>query len=315
MKVLITGASSGIGRDMAREFAERKYDLVLVARDEKRLNELKTELEVKYKINVKTVEKDLSEEENCISLYEENKNIDILVNNAGFGVFGEFDKTDLQKELNLIKTNIMAVHILTKLYLKDMIEKDSGKILNVSSIAGSMPGPLMCAYYASKAYVLRLSEGIREELNKKKSHVKISVLQPGPVNTNFNNVAGVKFNLSSKSSEYVAKYAVQNFLKGKFNIVPGFSIKCAISLWQKFAIICKKRKNNKKPKRNKCILFRFGYILYKFRKKQTITSIVIIFSTSNLLKSTIFVQINCNMISFVNFQINFSYFILKTKIY
>ena len=98
MKVLITGASSGIGRDMAREFAERKYDLVLVARDEKRLNELKTELEVKYKINVKTVEKDLSEEENCISLYEENKNIDILVNNAGFGVFGEFDKTDLQKE-------------------------------------------------------------------------------------------------------------------------------------------------------------------------------------------------------------------------
>ena len=105
MKVLITGASSGIGRDMAREFAERKYDLVVVARDEKRLNELKTELEVKYKINVKTVVKDLSDEENCISLYEENKDIDILVNNAGFGVFGEFTKTDLQKELNLIKTN------------------------------------------------------------------------------------------------------------------------------------------------------------------------------------------------------------------
>ena len=227
MKVLITGASSGIGRDMAKEFAERKYDLVVVARDEKRLNELKTELEVKYKINVKTVVKDLSDEENCISLYEENKDIDILVNNAGFGVFGEFTKTDLQKELNLIKTNVIAVHILTKLYLKDMVEKNSGKILNVSSIAGSMPGPLMCAYYSSKAYVLRLSEGIREELNKKKSNVKISVLQTGPVNTNFNNVAGVKFNLSSKSSEYVAKYAVKNFLKGKFNIVPGFMIKCA----------------------------------------------------------------------------------------
>ena len=92
MKVLITGASSGIGRDMAREFAERHYDLIVVARDEKRLNELKTELEVKYNVNVKIVVKDLSEEENCISLYEENKDIDILVNNAGFGVFGEFNK-------------------------------------------------------------------------------------------------------------------------------------------------------------------------------------------------------------------------------
>ncbi len=89
----------------------------------KRLNELKTELEVKYKINVKTEVKDLSDEENCISLYEENKDIDTLVNNAGFGVFGEFTKTDIQKELNLIKTNVIAVHILTKLYLKDMVEK------------------------------------------------------------------------------------------------------------------------------------------------------------------------------------------------
>lgn len=227
MKVLVTGASSGIGRDMAREFAERKYDLIIASRDEKRLNELKTELEVQYKVNVKPITVDLSNEENCINLYENNKDIDILVNNAGFGVFGEFTKTDLQKELDLIKTNIVAVHILTKLYLKDMAKKDNGIILNVSSIAGSMPGPLMCAYYSSKAYVLRLSEGIREELKKKKSKVKICVLQPGPVNTNFNNVAGVKFNLSSKTSEYVAKYAVSKLLKGKFNIVPGFTIKCA----------------------------------------------------------------------------------------
>lgn len=227
MKVLVTGASSGIGRDMAREFAERKYDLIIASRDEKRLNELKTELEVQYKVNVKPITVDLSNEENCINLYENNKDIDILVNNAGFGVFGEFTKIDLQKELDLIKTNIVAVHILTKLYLKDMVKKDNGIILNVSSIAGSMPGPLMCAYYSSKAYVLRLSEGIREELKKKKSKVKICVLQPGPVNTNFNNVAGVKFNLSSKTSEYVAKYAVSKLLKGKFNIVPGFTIKCA----------------------------------------------------------------------------------------
>ena len=227
MNVLITGASSGIGRDMAREFAMRKYNLVLVGRNVERLNNLKLELEENYKVTVKTVSMDLAIEENCKQLYQENKDIDLLVNNAGFGVFGEFTNTDLQKEINLIQTNIVAVHILTKLYLQDMIKKNEGKILNVSSIAGSMPGPLMCAYYASKAYVLRLSEGIREELNKKKSNVKISVLQPGPVDTNFNKVAGVQFNLSSKSSEYVAKYAVQKFLKGKFNIVPGFIIKCA----------------------------------------------------------------------------------------
>ena len=226
MKVLITGSSSGIGRDMAREFARRKFDLVLVARNVERLNEIKNELETKYKISVKIVSLDLGREENLKKLYEENKDIDILVNNAGFGVFGYFTNTNLEKELNLIKTNITAVHLLTKLYLKDMVERNEGKILNVSSIAGSMPGPLMSAYYASKAYVLRLSEGIREELNRKKFKVKISVLQPGPVNTNFNNVAGVKFNLNSKTSEYVAKYAVDKFLKGKFNIIPGFTIKC-----------------------------------------------------------------------------------------
>ena len=226
MKVLITGASSGIGRDMAREFAERKYDLVLVARDEKRLNELKTELEVKYKINVKIVVMDLSEEENCINLYEENKDIDILVNNAGFGVFGDFTKTDIDKEIQLINTNITAVHILTKLFLQDMEKKNKGHILNVASIAGFMPGPLMATYYSSKAYVVRLSEAIREELRRKNSNVKLSILCPGPVNTNFNNVADVNFKAKSLSSEYVAQYAVNEMLKGKFYIVPGAQIKC-----------------------------------------------------------------------------------------
>ena len=225
MKVLITGASSGIGRDMAREFAKRKYDLVLVARDEKKLECLKNELEKKVEVTV--ISMDLSKEKNCKDLYNMQKDIDILVNNAGFGVFGEFTKTDLDREINLIKTNITAVHILTKLYLQEMCKKNSGKILNVSSIAGSMPGPLMCAYYASKAYVLRLSEGIREELRKQKSKVQVSVLQPGPVNTNFNNVANVKFNLKSLTSEYVARYTVDKLLKGKFAIVPGFSIKFA----------------------------------------------------------------------------------------
>lgn len=221
MRTIITGASSGIGRDMARELDKLGYDLILVARDKDKLEELKSTLKGKCE----TISMDLSKKENCYELYSKVKDIDILINNAGFGTFGYFNKTDLEKEIDLIGTNIVAVHILTKLYLKDMMEKNSGHILNVSSIAGFMPGPLMCAYYASKAYVLRLSEGIREELKSQKSKVKISVLCPGPVDTNFNNVAGVRFKLPSYTSEHVAKYAINKMLKNKFLIVPGLKIK------------------------------------------------------------------------------------------
>ena len=127
----------------------------------------------------------------------------------------------------MIDTNIKATHILTKLFLKDMIEKDKGRILNVSSIAGFMPGPLMATYYSTKNYVLRLTQSIKEELNKSKSNVKISVLCPGPVNTNFNNVANVRFALKGLSSEYVAKYAIDKMLKNKTVIVVGWKIKVA----------------------------------------------------------------------------------------
>lgn len=226
MKVLITGASSGIGRDMARTFSKNGYDLVLVARDENKLNSVKEELE-KNDIKVETVVMDLSKEENCIKLHKEIKDIDILVNNAGFGDCGDFSKTDLDKELNMIKTNITAYHILTKLYLIDMKKKNSGKILNVASIAGFMPGPLMATYYATKAYVVRLSEAIREELIKDNSKVQISVLCPGPVDTNFNKVANVKFNLKEANSQDVAKYAIKKLEQGKFYIIPGIGVKFA----------------------------------------------------------------------------------------
>lgn len=221
MRALVTGASSGIGRDMARELDKLGFELVLVSRNKEKLEDLRKSLSVKCEI----IPMDLSNEENCIKLHSMAKDIDILINNAGFGTFGNFNKTELEKEIKLIDTNIKAIHILTKLYLKDMIEKDSGHILNVASIAGFMPGPLMCAYYASKAYVVRLSEGIREELKKQKSNVKISVLCPGPVDTNFNNVAGVKFKLPSYTSEHVAKYGIEKMLKNKFLIVPGIKIK------------------------------------------------------------------------------------------
>ena len=223
MKALITGASSGMGRDMAKILSQKGYDLILVARDEKKLEEVKKQLKTETKIVVM----DISKEENCKKIYEENKDIDILINNAGFGDCGHFEETSLDKDIQMIHTNIIAYHILTKLYLKDMIKKDSGKILNVASIAGFMPGPLMTTYYSTKNYVVRFSESIREELRRKKSKVQISILCPGPVDTNFNKVADVEFALKGLSSEYVAKYAIKKFFEGKFYIVPGWKIKLA----------------------------------------------------------------------------------------
>lgn len=223
MKALITGASSGIGRDIAINLSKKGYDLILVARDLEKLNEVKSKLHT----NVEVVSMDVSNAENCKELHEKYQNIDILVNNAGFGDCGYFTKTSLDKELKMIDTNIVAYHVLTKLYLQDMKQKNSGKILNVASIAGFMPGPLMATYYSTKAYVVRLSEAIREELRREKSNVQISILCPGPVNTNFNKVADVQFALKGLSSEYVAEYAVDKLYKGKFYIVPGWKIKLA----------------------------------------------------------------------------------------
>lgn len=221
MKALITGASSGIGRDFAKILADKGYELILVARDEEKLKELQKKLNV----NTKIISMDLSNEENCKRLHAENPDIDLLINNAGFGDCGNFTHTSLDKEINMINTNIVAYHILTKLYLIDMKKVNKGHILNVASITGFMPGPLMSTYYATKSYIVRLSEGIREELNKEKSNVKISILCPGPVSTNFNKVANVKFALKQKSSRYVAQYAINNL--NKFYIVPGIDIKLA----------------------------------------------------------------------------------------
>ena len=208
---------------MARYMSKLGYDLVLVSRNEEELYNLKDELQTQ----VEVIALDLSKKENCYKVYDRAKDIDILINNAGFGVFGKFVETDLEKEIDLIQTNITAVHILTKLYLKDMVKNNKGHILNVASIAGFMPGPLMAAYYASKNYVVNLTRAINKELRKSKSNVKMSLLCPGPVNTNFNNVANVNFKVKALSSEYVAKYAVDRMLKGKLLIVPGKLIKVA----------------------------------------------------------------------------------------
>ena len=221
MKALITGASSGIGRDMAKYLSKLGYDLVIVARRENLLEELKKEITTNCEIEVR----DISKIENCRILFEKYKDVDILINNAGFGAFGEFWETDLEKDLNMINTNVIAVHVLTRLFVEEMQKRNSGKILNVASIAGFMSGPFMAEYYATKSYVIELSLAIREELEKTKSKVQISVLCPGPVQTNFNKVANVKFSTIGLTSDYAAKYAINQFLKGKDIIIPGISIK------------------------------------------------------------------------------------------
>ena len=223
MRALITGASSGIGRDMAKYLSSLGYDLIIVARRTELLEKLKTEL----KTNVEIVSMDISNLENCYKLFNEHKDIDLLINNAGFGTFGHFTNIELDKELSMIDTNIKALHVLTKLYVQEMSKRDSGKILNVASIAGFMVGPLMATYYATKNYVVALTRAINKELKKDKSKVRVSVLCPGPVNTEFNKVAGVRFALKGLSSEYVAKYGIDKFLKGKEVIMPGNTIKLA----------------------------------------------------------------------------------------
>lgn len=228
MLALITGASSGIGRDISRELANLGYDLVLVARNKEGLDQVKLELNQEYpKIKIECYALDLSIKENCYKLYQNVPKVDILINNAGFGLFGKFAQTNLETEIKMINTNIMAVHILTKLYLKEMIKIDKGHILNVASIAGFMPGPLMATYYASKNYVVSLTRAINKEIKKSKSNVKLSLLCPGPVDTNFNNVANVKFNIPGLTSQYVAKYAIRKMKKGKLIIVPGTLVKIA----------------------------------------------------------------------------------------
>ena len=226
MKVLITGASSGIGRDMAYYFSKLGYDLILVARRKERMEEIKNNV----KVNVKIIPLDLYIIDNCYKLYDivKNDNIDIIVNNAGFGLFGTFDKTDLNRELEMINVNMIAPHILTKLFLKDFIKKDKGYILNVCSSAGFMAGPRLNTYYASKNYLLKLTMGIYEELRQMKSNVHISALCPGPVDTEFNKVAEGHFNLKEASSKFIAKYAVDKMFKNKLLIIPQAKIRISL---------------------------------------------------------------------------------------
>jgi len=225
MKALVTGASSGIGLEIAKYLDSLGYEIILVARDKEKLESVAKTLSHKPKIIVM----DLSQVEDIKSLYVlvKNDDIEILVNNAGFGLCGNFLETDLTTELNMIDLNIKSVHILTKLFLKDMKRKNKGYILNVASSAAFQSGPLMATYYSTKSYVYRLTEALWYELKKEKSNVHISCLCPGPVDTNFNNIAKVKFSVKPLKADNVAKYAIDKMLNKKLLIIPGFKMKCA----------------------------------------------------------------------------------------
>lgn len=226
MKALVTGASSGIGKDMAIYLSELGYDIILVSRDVNRLNEVAKSI----KTETTVIPMDLCIRDNAFKLHDmlKDEKIDFLVNGAGFGLFGNTWETDLGKELKMIDLNITSLHILTKLFLQDMVERDSGYILNIASSAGFLSGPFLNTYYASKNYVTKWTLGIYEELRREKKNVHISCLCPGPVDTNFNKVAGGSFNMKALSSEYVAKYGIDKTLKNKLIIIPGFTVRMGV---------------------------------------------------------------------------------------
>lgn len=228
----ITGASSGIGREFAKQLSSRGFDLILISRNTIALEELKKELNT----NVEIIPCDLSDLDSVIELSHRlsTYKIHLFINNAGFGDLGVFDETDLNKDLDMIHVNIRALHILTKSVLKDMKAHDQGYILNVASSAGLLPGgPFMATYYATKSYVVSLTSAISEELKESKSKVHISALCPGPVDTNFNNTAGVSFSLDGISPEACVKSALKGMSKGKLIIIPTNYMKAAVSFSDK----------------------------------------------------------------------------------
>lgn len=232
MKALVTGASSGIGRDMAIYLSNIGYEVILVSKSKSKLEAVSNELKNKNEIfpaNLRNSDDVDRVVKKCL-----DEKIDVFINNAGFGLYGSFYESDLDRELEMIDVNIVAVHKLTKEVYKMMKDSNGGYILNVASSAGLMPGgPLLSTYYATKSYVRSLTLGLYEENRRDLNNVHLSVLCPGPINTNFNNVAGTSFNLKSLSSDFVAKYAIDKMFKNKLVIVPGFTVRCGL-FFQRF---------------------------------------------------------------------------------
>ena len=225
MKALITGGTSGIGKELGLKLSSLGYDLILVSRKENDLEEIRN----KAKTEVTYLSYDLSKKEECYKLLEEVKDIDIdiFINNAGFGDIGFFDKTSLEKEINMVELNDIATLILVKSFMIRFQNQNKGKILITASSASFGVAGYMNVYYSSKAFVYSLAHGYYRELKDRKSKVQISVLCPGPVKTNFESRGNMNFNFKAADPKKIADYTIKKFLKGRFEIVPTFKMKCA----------------------------------------------------------------------------------------
>lgn len=234
--VLLTGISSGIGKALAKEFAEDGYNLIGVARNKEKLNEVASELSNTFDVDVQVIAKDLARDGAAQEIFDEvqkmNKKIDVLVNDAGVGQRGNFVDIPAEKYSELIHLNVMSLTHLSRLFLKQMVDRDEGKILNLGSIAGFQPGPLMAVYHATKAYVVSLSEAMATELEDMGSKVTVTCLCPGPTDTNFfsradmenTNVMHYKDQMM-QSPEEVAKGAYEALMDGERIFISGASNK------------------------------------------------------------------------------------------
>ena len=235
---LITGATSGIGLELAKLFAKDEYNLVIVGRNQEELEMAASQLKLGSN-DVITIVKDLFNREEAFSLYDEiktrNIEIDVLVNNAGQGLYGEFKDTDINRELNIIDLNIAALTILTKSFLQDMIRRNSGKILNLASVASKLPGPWQSVYHGTKAYVLSFTEAIREEL-KDYENITVTALMPGATDTDFFNKAGMNESKAVQDKDAlsnpadVAKDGYEALMAGKDKVVSGFKNKMQMAM-------------------------------------------------------------------------------------
>jgi len=224
MYTVITGASSGIGRELARLFAKDGYDLVLVARNEEKLNQLAKELKTKDN-DIIVASHDLSDQTQCIALFDKVKTLDIryFINNAGYGNLGFFNETDASIEQNMLDLNIRSVQTLTKLFLQHF---DQGDVVNVGSMAGVLPTPTFATYAASKAYVNHLSMAVNYELKRQNRKNRVLLVAPGPVLTNFSKRANAHFNRGMTATK-CANIIFKGIKKRKPLIIPGLAMKLA----------------------------------------------------------------------------------------